>query len=250
MRDLQGQLESQIQNEIALVADFKAQLTKERDQRLALEAHSADHQLRGELSDLLLAKEDLERLIESLIRKVLASCSPLEASSLQHSSSELLGGSRRTNNSQKKKTSAEVLRGVQLDLKEMGEVCRELTSLVAGILLERQALTRQVEEERELRSAVERVRHQTEGLSGDMLLLKLALVEEQFRGLEQLWQANEGGAQLFRELERFSMEFVDEKLRLVERARVSEEQNAQMQKDLETLIFRIEELEAQGAAKA
>lgn len=39
------------------------------------------------------------------------------------------------------------------------------------------------------------------------------------------------------------METVDEKVRIIEKSKVLEEQNAQMQRDLETLIFRIEELE-------
>jgi hypothetical protein len=42
------------------------------------------------------------------------------------------------------------------------------------------------------------------------------------------------------------METIDEKVRLVERMRIIEDQNAQMQKDLETLIFRIEELEVEN----
>lgn len=39
------------------------------------------------------------------------------------------------------------------------------------------------------------------------------------------------------------METVDEKVRMMEKYRVLEAQNGQMQRDLETLIFRIEELE-------
>lgn len=42
------------------------------------------------------------------------------------------------------------------------------------------------------------------------------------------------------------METIDERVRLVERLRVVEDQNSQMQKDLETLIFRIEELEVEN----
>jgi hypothetical protein len=43
------------------------------------------------------------------------------------------------------------------------------------------------------------------------------------------------------------METVDEKVRMLERLKVIEEQNNQMQKDLETLIFRIEELEVENS---
>jgi len=42
------------------------------------------------------------------------------------------------------------------------------------------------------------------------------------------------------------METVDEKVRLIEKSRVLEDQNRQMQRDLETLIFRIEELECEN----
>jgi hypothetical protein len=49
-----------------------------------------------------------------------------------------------------------------------------------------------------------------------------------------------------KELELFNLETVDEKVRMLERLKVIEEQNNQMQKDLETLIFRIEELEVEN----
>ena len=50
-----------------------------------------------------------------------------------------------------------------------------------------------------------------------------------------------------KELELFNLETVDEKVRMLERLKVIEEQNTQMQKDLETLIFRIEELEVENS---
>jgi len=66
MRELQIQLESQIQNEIRLTQDMQAQLIKERDLRLTLEAKTQQEtgQIRSELSEMLLAKENLERLTE------------------------------------------------------------------------------------------------------------------------------------------------------------------------------------------
>jgi TolA-binding protein len=51
---------------------------------------------------------------------------------------------------------------------------------------------------------------------------------------------------LLKELEMFNLETVDEKVRLIEKSKVLEDQNSQMQRDLETLIFRIEELEVQN----
>ena len=51
---------------------------------------------------------------------------------------------------------------------------------------------------------------------------------------------------LLKELEMFNLETVDEKVRLIEKCKVLEEQNGSMQRDLETLIFRIEELEVQN----
>ena len=44
----------------------------------------------------------------------------------------------------------------------------------------------------------------------------------------------------------FNMETVDEKVRLIEKCKILEDQNGLMQRDLETLIFRIEELEVQN----
>jgi len=52
---------------------------------------------------------------------------------------------------------------------------------------------------------------------------------------------------LLKELELFNLETVDEKVRMIEKIKVLEEQNSQMQKDLETLIFRIEELEVENS---
>jgi hypothetical protein len=49
-------------------------------------------------------------------------------------------------------------------------------------------------------------------------------------------------------LEAFSLETIDERAKMIEKLRVTEEQNMQMQKDLETLIFRIEELEVDNGA--
>ena len=66
MRDLQIQLESQIQNEIRVTQDMQAQIAKERDLRLTLESktQSETAMIRNDLSELLLAKENLERLTE------------------------------------------------------------------------------------------------------------------------------------------------------------------------------------------
>ena len=66
MRDLQIQLESQIQNEIRVTQDMQAQIAKERDLRLTLESktQSETTMIRNDLSELLLAKENLERLTE------------------------------------------------------------------------------------------------------------------------------------------------------------------------------------------
>ncbi len=66
MRELQIQLESQIQNEIRVTQDIQGQLAKERDLRLTLEAKTQQEtsMIRNDLSELLLAKENLERLTE------------------------------------------------------------------------------------------------------------------------------------------------------------------------------------------
>ena len=66
MRELQMQLESQIQNEIRVTQDMQAQVAKERDLRLTLESKTQQETslIRNDLSELLLAKENLERLTE------------------------------------------------------------------------------------------------------------------------------------------------------------------------------------------
>ena len=110
-------------------------------------------------------------------------------------------------------------------------------------------------------------------LTPDLLILKVSILEEQFKKLEKListklFQLDSqlqtqigpiapnnqsdcglGAPQvsLLKELELFNLETVDEKVRMLERLKVIEEQNNQMQKDLETLIFRIEELEVENS---
>ena len=66
MRELQIQLESQIQNEIRVTQDMQVQIAKERDLRLTLETKTQQETavIRNDLSELLLAKENLERLTE------------------------------------------------------------------------------------------------------------------------------------------------------------------------------------------
>ena len=66
MRELQIQLESQIQNEIRVTQDMQTQIAKERDLRLTLESKTQSETaiIRNDLSELLLAKENLERLTE------------------------------------------------------------------------------------------------------------------------------------------------------------------------------------------
>ena len=107
-------------------------------------------------------------------------------------------------------------------------------------------------------------------LTPDLLILKVSILEEQFKKLEKLISTklfqldsqlqtqigpiaptnlSDGAPQvsLLKELELFNLETVDEKVRMLERLKVIEEQNNQMQKDLETLIFRIEELEVENS---
>lgn len=66
--------------------------------------------------------------------------------------------------------------------------------------------------------------------------------------LQSIFKGQPSASGQARDLEAFSVEVVNEKVRLVEKLRVTEEQNAQMQKDLETLIFRIEELEVENGS--
>lgn len=70
MRELQTQLEIQIQNEIKMATDFKEKIAATKS---SIDVNDQYHNLRTELSDLFSAKEELERLTESLIKKVIVS---------------------------------------------------------------------------------------------------------------------------------------------------------------------------------
>ena len=66
VRELQMQLEQQIQNEIVVTQEMQGQICKEREMRLSIEAkyQGETQHVRNELSEMLLAKENLERLTE------------------------------------------------------------------------------------------------------------------------------------------------------------------------------------------
>lgn len=73
MRELQTQLEIQIQNEIKMAMDFKEKIAATKQLASSIDVNDQYHNLRTELSDLFTAKEELERLTESLIKKVIVS---------------------------------------------------------------------------------------------------------------------------------------------------------------------------------
>jgi hypothetical protein len=75
---------------------------------------------------LILAKEELEKLTESIIKKV------VNNSTLDESSMTMAGAF--TIESRTKKASSEVVKGAINDMREMSEVMRELTSLIVGVL--------------------------------------------------------------------------------------------------------------------
>ena len=137
MRDLQLQLESQLQNEIRIAQDYQTQLQKEREHRLTLESqmHQEQHCLRHELSEVLLAKEDLEKLTEQLIKKVVINNDTLNQSEASFTGAFTLE-SRQLKPDQKRTTS-EVLKLTAFELREMSEVLRELSTLLTQIVTDK-----------------------------------------------------------------------------------------------------------------
>ena len=81
-----------------------------------------------------------------------------------------------------------------------------------------------------------------EGLSRELLVIKTDLLEAHIRKLEAIFTKGNGPLTI-RDLDVLRCDVIHEKAKLTEKVQVLEGQNHQMQKDLETLIFRIEELE-------
>jgi hypothetical protein len=104
---------------------------------VALESHT----IRQSLADFVVAKEELERQTEHLIKKVVAAASPNESISLGHVSLEqsMIKRSLAKSNSTGAPTSTVIKQGL-IDMREMGEVVKELTQLVGNMLAEKAAL--------------------------------------------------------------------------------------------------------------
>jgi hypothetical protein len=98
---------------------------------LESQLHQESHALRHELSELLLAKEDLERLTENLIKKVVMNDPANDTMSTSFNNAHgFTIESNRPKEVTGKKTSSEVLKGTTHDMREMSEVLRELSNLV------------------------------------------------------------------------------------------------------------------------
>lgn len=104
---------------------------------------------------MLLAKEDLERLTESLIKKVVASGN--DQMTMSESSASFAGGFTIEarpfkDNGNLKRSTGEVLKTTAMEMREMSEVLRELSTLIGSVVTEKRNLSQQLADERDFRA--------------------------------------------------------------------------------------------------
>lgn len=102
--------------------------------------------MRHELSEVMLAKEELERLTEQLIKKVVMGSggSADQMMSMSDSSASFAGGftiESRPLKENVKRTTGEVLKTTARDMREMTEVLRELGNLIGQVLSDKRTIT-------------------------------------------------------------------------------------------------------------
>ena len=103
--------------------------------------------MRHELSEVMLAKEELERLTEQLIKKVVMGSGggpDNQMMTMSDSSASFAGGftiESRPLKDQVKRTTGEVLKTTARDLRDMTEVLRELGSLIGQVLSDKRAIS-------------------------------------------------------------------------------------------------------------
>lgn len=91
--------------------------------------HQEQHCLRHELSELLLAKEELEKLTEQLIKKVVIN----NETTFNQSEASFTGGftiESRPMKDHQKRTTSDVLKLTAFEMREMSEVLKELSNLL------------------------------------------------------------------------------------------------------------------------
>lgn len=179
--------------------DYQLQIAKERELRVTLEAQiqTEGTNVRAEICELLLAKEDLERLTEALVTRVVGNgsnnaggCRTTERSMAAGAYSIMeTGESLQVNNSSaqtQKRSNQEVLRSTILDLREMSEVLKELTHLIIGILTEKALIDQRLAEERELKASIDRALVKHSELTPDLLIMKISILEDQLQKLGKI----------------------------------------------------------------
>lgn len=80
---------------------------------------------------------------------------------------------------EKKKATSEVLRQSVVDMREMGEVVKELTQLVGNIMSERVLVGQQLQNEREMRQQIDQAleKQSMEQLPTELLIMKVTILE-------------------------------------------------------------------------
>jgi hypothetical protein len=108
--------------------------------------HQETQSVRHELSEVMLAKEELERLTEQLIKKVVMGSggNADQMMSMSDSSASFAGGftiESRPLKENVKRTTGEVLKTTARDMREMTEVLRELGNLIGQVLSDKRTIT-------------------------------------------------------------------------------------------------------------
>lgn len=113
----------------------------------------------------------------------------------------------------------------------MSEVLREFSNLMMSIVQERNSLSNQLQEELEFRKSIEATvgQLQPEEMSPEMLVMKVAMLEERLRNLECIYRKCNGDSFfLLKELDIFRCEGIQEKANLTDKVKILEIQNQQM----------------------
>ena len=113
----------------------------------------------------------------------------------------------------------------------MSDVLREFSNLVMSIVQERNSLSNQLQEELEFRKSIEATvgQLQPEEMSPEMLVMKVAMLEERLRNLECIYRKCNGDSFfLLKELDIFRCEGIQEKDNLTDKVKILEIQNQQM----------------------
>ena len=96
---------------------------------------------------------------------------------------------RNTKDNHYKRTTGDVLKTTVREMREMSEVLRELTGLIVNQVNEKKSLLQALTDEREFRQNLDKAMNKSGTLSDltpDLLIMKVAVLEDQFKRLEKL----------------------------------------------------------------